>query len=64
MFPTTFPTQENIISSSDSSARRPTFWDRLGHCGKAPTHLQEIAIAMGEFLMEHREKTVSGEAVL
>jgi pimeloyl-ACP methyl ester carboxylesterase len=28
------------------------------------THLQESAIAMREFLMEHREKTVSGEAVL
>jgi len=28
------------------------------------THLQEIAIAMREFLMEHREKPVSGEAVL
>src|ERR1700678_541404 len=28
------------------------------------THLQEIAIAMREFLMEHREKTVSGEAAL
>jgi pimeloyl-ACP methyl ester carboxylesterase len=26
------------------------------------THLQEIAIAMREFLMEHPEKTVSGEA--
>ena len=28
------------------------------------THLPEIAIATREFLMEHREKTVSGEAVL
>jgi pimeloyl-ACP methyl ester carboxylesterase len=28
------------------------------------THLQEIAVAMREFLMEHREKPVSGEAVL
>jgi len=28
------------------------------------THLQESAIAIREFLMEHREKTVSGEAVL
>jgi hypothetical protein len=26
--------------------------------------LQEIAIAMREFLMEHPEKTASGEAVL
>jgi hypothetical protein len=45
-------------------ARRSTFWDSLGHCGKAPTHLQEIAIAMREVLMENREKTISGEAVL
>jgi pimeloyl-ACP methyl ester carboxylesterase len=28
------------------------------------THLQEIAIAMREFLMEHQGKTVSGEASL
>jgi hypothetical protein len=64
MFPTTFPTQENIISPSDSPRTSSDFWDSLGHCGKAPTHLQETAIAMREFLMEHREKTISGEAVL
>jgi hypothetical protein len=61
MFPTTFPTQENIISSSDSPR---TSSDFLGHRGKASTHLQDIAIAVREFLMEHREKTISGEAVL
>jgi hypothetical protein len=64
MFPTTFPTQENIISPSDSPRTSSDFLGQLGTLRKAPTHLQEIAIAMREFLMEHREKTISGEAVL
>ena len=57
MFPTTFPTQENIISSSDSPCTSSDFlgtaWDIAE---TAPTHLQEIVIAMREFLMENRER--------